>query len=138
MLGVVVGLVVVAALVTALLTARQSAELDPGSPEEAVQRYLDDVLDHDTEAAARALDPDGPCTVVDLDAAYVDDDVHVALRGVHLSGTTARVDVAITTGSGGLIPSPWSEEQTFRLRRSGEGWLITGAPWPLFECGMVR
>lgn len=138
MLGVVVGLLVVAALVTALLTARQPADLDPGSPEEAVQRYLDDVLDHDTEAAARVLDPAGPCTVADLDAAYVDDDVHVALREVHLSGSTARVDVAITTGSGGMIPSPWTEEQTFRLRLSGEEWLVTGAPWPLFDCGLVR
>lgn len=138
MLGVVVGLLVVAALVTALLTARQPAELDPGSPEEAVQRYLEDVLEHDAEAAARALDPEGPCTLADLEAAYVDEDVHVALRGVHPSGTTARVDVAITTGSGGMIPSPWTEEQTFRLRRSGDGWLITGAPWPLFECGMFR
>ena len=135
MLAVVVFAIVVASLVTALLTSRDTAELEPGTPEAAVQDYLDAVLDRDSEAAERMLAPDSPCDVEDLDNAFVDDDVRVSLRDVEVSDTTARVDVTISAGSGGLIPSEWSEEHTFRLRRTGDDWLITGAPWPLFECG---
>lgn len=137
MLAVVVVAIVVASLVTALLSMREPAELEPGSPEAAVQDYLDAVLDRDSEAAASLLAADSPCGVDDLDNAFVEEDVRVSLRDVEVSDTTARVDVTVSAGSGGLIASPWSEEHTFRLRRTGDEWLIIGAPWPLFECGVM-
>lgn len=137
MLAVVVAVIVVAALVTALLTSRDPARLAPGTPEAAVQDYLDAVLDRDNETAAAMLAPESECDLDDLDQAYLDEDVRASLREVEVSGSTARVDVAITTGAGGLIPSRWTEEHTFRLRRTGDEWLITGSPWPLFDCGMV-
>lgn len=135
-LAAVVGVLVAASLVTFLLTARDTAEFPDGSPEAAVQEYLDAVLDRDGEAAVRSLTADSPCDVEDFDKAYLDNDVHVALNRVDVSGSTARVDVVITSGSGSLLPSGWSEERTFRLERSGERWLVTGTPWPLFDCGM--
>lgn len=137
MLAAVVGAIVVASLITAV-ASRHPARLESGSPEAAVQDYLDAVLEHDAEAAARHLAPDSPCGVEDLDNAYIDDDVRVMLRDAAVTGGTARVDVAITTGSGELIPSGWTEEHTFRLRRVGDVWLITGSPWPLFECGSLK
>ncbi|GAA3526021.1 hypothetical protein GCM10022263_13480 [Nocardioides daeguensis] len=137
MLAAVVGAIVVASLITAV-ASRHPARLEPGSPEAAVQDYLDAVLERDAEAAARHLAPDSPCGVEDLDKAYVDDDVRVRLRDTDVTGGTARVAVAITTGSGELIPSGWTEEHTFRLRRVDGAWLITGSPWPLFECGGLK
>ncbi|GAB2867552.1 hypothetical protein [Nocardioides pacificus] len=132
----IVGFVVAAALVTvAVAAARAPVALPPDSPEGAVQAYLEAVLDHDHESAAALLDPAIGCGFVDLEMAYVDEDVHVSLRDVDTRTTTARVDVEITTGSGGLIPSGWSEEHAFRLvLRDGE-WLVSGSPWPLYGCG---
>lgn len=133
-LAAVVGIVVVAALVTVLVSSRHPADLDPGSPEAAVQDYLDAVLDGDSETAVEHLAPGTACDVDDFDDAYIDGDVHVSLRDAAEFERTARVDVSITSGSGEMIPTEWTEEWTFRLRRTADGWLITGIPWPLFEC----
>ena len=38
--------------------------------------------------------------------------------------------------SGGPFGGAESENQTFRLTRSAGTWLISGIPWPLFECGV--
>lgn len=137
MLAVVVAVIVAAALVTVVLSGRHTADFEPGTPEAVVQDYVDAVLDRDAEAAVRLLAPGSPCDVEDIDRAYIDDDVRVTLRDVEVSGTAARVDVSITAGSGGLIPAQWTQEATFRLVRTDGDWRITGAPWPLFECGRL-
>lgn len=138
MLAVAVAVIAVAALVTLVLTWRHPVHVTPGTPEAAVQKYIDAVLDHDSEAAVRMLAPDSPCDVEDVDRAYVGDDLQVSLRDVVVLATTARVEVVITSGSGGLIPDQSTERQTFRLVRNGGQWRITGAPWPLFECGDLK
>jgi len=136
-LAAVVGVIVLAALVTVLVASHHPAELEPGSPEAAVQDYVDAVLDRDSEVALRMLAPGSDCEVEDFDNAYVPEDVYMSLREVEVSGSTARVDVSVTDGSGGMIPTEWTEERTFRLQRAGDDWLITGTPWPLFECGVM-
>lgn len=138
MLAAVVAVLVVAALVTAVLSRRDAVEPADGAPEATVQQYVEAVLDHDSEAAVGLLAPDSPCDVEDLDHAYVDDDLRVSLEDVEVSGTAARVDVTITSGSGGLFPSEWTDAATFRLVRTGGEWRITGSPWPLFDCGVLR
>lgn len=137
MLAAVVGIIVLAALVTGLAGSRDPVELEPGTPEAAVQSYLDAVVDRDSEAAIGMLGAGSGCTAEDFDNAYVGEDVHVSLREVRILGETARVDVVITTGSGEIIPTEWSEQQTFRLRQTGDEWLLSGTPWPLFECGVM-
>ncbi len=137
MLAAVVGAIVLAALVTVLAGSRDPVELEPGSPEAAVQAYLDAVVDRDSDAAVDMLAAGTSCTAEDFDNAYVGEDVHVSLREVRVLGETARVDVVITTGSGEIIPTKWSEQQTFRLRRTGDEWLLSGTPWPIFECGVM-
>jgi len=136
-LAAFVGVLVVAALVTVLVASRHPAQLEPGTPEAAVQGYLEAVVDRDSDAAVQMLAPGSECTVEDFDNAYTGEDVHVSLREVRVLGETARVDVIITTGSGEIIPTKWSERQTFRLRRTGDEWLLSGTPWPVFECGVM-
>lgn len=131
--GVVV--LVLAALVTVLLVGREPEDLPPGTPEAAVQEYLDAVLDGDDEAAAALFTPTNPCTVLDLENAWVDEDVRVTLDDVRVDGKAARVEVTVASSGGGLVPDAWSEEQTFRLSEIDGDWLISGVPWPLFECG---
>lgn len=137
MLAVVVGVIVLASLVTVLGGWSDPAELEPGTPEAAVQAYLDAVVDRDSDAAVAMLPAGSDCTAADFDNAYVGEDVHVSLREVRVLGETARVDVVITTGSGEIIPTEWSEQQTFRLRRTDDEWLLSGTPWPIFECGVM-
>lgn len=137
-LAVAVAVIVAAALLTVVLTWRHPAEVAPGSPAAAVRTYLGAVLDHDSEAAVRMLTPDSPCDVEDVDHAYVDDDLRASLRDVDVRGTTARVEVAITAGAGGLIPAEWTDLQIFRLVRTDGTWLISDSPWPLFECGGAK
>lgn len=136
-LGALIAAIVVAALVTVVVRGRGPADLPPGSPEAAVQRYLTAVIDRDGEAAVALLEPDTSCTPTDVDnVGWVGADTHVELRTVEVrSSTTARVTVTITTGSGELVPSGWDEEQTFTLRRFGGEWRLTDMPWPLYECG---
>ena len=44
-----------------------------------------------------------------------------------------RVDVVMSSG-GPLDGSEYAEKHTFRLSRAGGDWLITGTPWPMYDC----
>jgi hypothetical protein len=45
------------------------------------------------------------------------------------------VQVELTMGGGdGPFGSGYRETATFQLTRAGSGWLLTGSPWPLFDC----
>ena len=136
MLGAVVVAIVAAALATDAAATRDRVELESGTPESVVQDYAEAVLDHDDETAARWF-ADAERDVEDLDRSFVEDDVRVLLRDVRSSGDTARVDVVVISASGDLLSTEWSEEHTFRLRRTGADWLISGAPWPVFDCEVV-
>ncbi len=136
LVAVVVGVAVVAAVVSA---TRQAPDYDPASPEGVVQRYLAAVLEGDLAAAAARLEPDSRCTVEDLDRAYVPDGVRAVLRGAEVDGQKAVVKVDLAVSSGGLFDgSEFTDDQTFRLSRSGDGWRIAGSPWPLDSCELER
>lgn len=135
-LGILLAAAVAAAVVTVLLAVRTTTELPDGSPEAAVQEYVQAVIDDDQEAVVALLSPESDCTPEDIDNAWVDEDVRVTLEEVHVSGGTARVEVRIAHGSSGLFPDEWTEEQDFRLEQVDGAWLITGQPWPYYECGL--
>jgi hypothetical protein len=132
---VVAAMVALSALVVALAATRSPAQLDPRSPEGTVQAYLRAVLDGDHEAAVRYLDPASGCDIGDLDRTGRVQPTRVALTSTHVDGSSARVRVELTTGAGdGPFGSGYQETTTFRLTRSSTGWLLTGSPWPLFDC----
>lgn len=136
-LAVVVGAMVVLAAVVVLFSAnRSTAELEPGSPEAAVQTYLTAVTEGDNATAAEVLDPAGACDVDDLDRAGRPGSARAYLVDSQVEGDTARVRVEVTFPSGGgpFDSSDFSETHIFRLTKSGESWLLTGRPWPLYEC----
>ncbi len=135
-LALVVGLIAVIGVVAGVLSAtRQVPKYDRGTPEGLVQAYLTAVIDGDHQDAVAFLTPESSCTVEDLDRAYVPDDVRVVLRDTEVDGDTAQVKVDVVMSSGGpLEGSEYAEEHTFRLTRAGGDWLITGAPWPMYEC----
>ena len=136
--GLVVGLVVVALLVVAGVVAalREPAVLDPATPSGVVQQYVQAVMDGDNDRAADLLSVNTECNAGDLDRAWVDPAARVDLLRSETSGNRAHVRIAIDTPTGELLRNSWSEERTIRLERIGGEWLITGVPWPLYECGV--
>ena len=136
--GLGVGLVVVVLLIIAGAVAmlREPAVLDPATPSGVVQQYVQAVMDGDNDRAAEFLSLNTECDAGDLDRAWVDPASRVDLLRSDASGNRAHVRIAIDTPTGELLRNTWSEERTIRLERVGGEWLITGIPWPLYECGV--
>ena len=134
----ILGAISVVAVVAGVLTATsQRPELQSGSPEAAVQQYLEAVIDGDAQQARERLDPDSKCTVDDLDRVMVSDVFEARLIDARSDGATAKVTVELQAGSAGLMSDRWIDRQTFYLKKSSEAWVITGTPWPMYECGGV-
>ncbi|SOC51423.1 hypothetical protein [Ornithinimicrobium cerasi] len=135
-LAVVVGILVLLAVVAGVLSAtRGEGDLPAGSPEAAVQDYVSRVYDRDLEGAAAVLDPEGGCTVEDLERNVHEPDGRVVLRSSEVDGDTALVRVELVHGEDGPLGSgEWAQEESFTLERSQDRWVITGEPWPVFGC----
>lgn len=133
-LGVIILLAIIAAVVSA---GRPVAQLEPGSPEATVQAYVDAALDGRNDEAARWLDPAGECTAEHLERAgtYTMAPTRMVLVDSTVTGETATVRVELVSGSGGPFDSSeYREQHTYRLTRTNGTWLLTGTPWPLYEC----
>ena len=135
-LAVVVGVLVLVALVAGVISAtRDRPELPAGSPEAVVQDYITRVYADDLEGAVALLDPAGSCTVDDFQFAFVDRAARVVLRDTRVDGDRATVRVGMVRPAGGPLGDEFTQEETFRLSRAGERWVITGDPWPIYGCG---
>ncbi|MDA8439549.1 MAG: hypothetical protein M0Z51_11945 [Propionibacterium sp.] len=132
-----VGLVAVLVVVAVILSAtRRAPTYQPGTPVAVVQTYLAAVIDGDHGTAVAQLSSDSPCTVDDFDRSYLPQGVRVVLRDSRIDGDTAQVRVDVITSTGGPFDtSEYSEKVTLRLTRASGAWLITGSPWPMYQCG---
>lgn len=135
-LAIALGVVVVVAVVAVIVSAsRDTTSPEDGTPAGVVQDYLSAVIEGDHEEAADLIAPESPCDITDLDRAYVPDDVRVVLRDTAVDGDTAQVQVEVVMSSDDLLGgSEYSEEHTFRLVSTDRGWLVTGVPWPAYDC----
>lgn len=132
---IVVALLVTAAVaVLALSLGRRVATYEPGSPEGIVQEYLTSALDGDFDRAASLLDPAGDCDASDLDRAFIQESARISLIEAATEGDRARVRVSVEIPSGGPLGGYFGEEHTIRLARTDTAWVITGIPWPLYDC----
>lgn len=133
---VVVALVAVAAVVAGVLLAtRHEPRYDRGTPAGVVQAYVSAVIAGHNQEAAGFLAPDSPCDLTDLDRTQAPEDVRVVLRATEVRSGTARVEVEMATSSGDLLGGAEQvERHTFQLTRPDRAWLITGMPWPMYEC----
>lgn len=130
-IGSIVGLLVIVAVV---LATRPPAQLDPSTPEGAVQGFYRAIVDGDGERALDHLtpsnrdscDPSGVRQMPALRATVVVDSVVSDDRD-------ARVDVDITEhfGGGPFDLSSYTFEDRLVLEHDGEEWLLVGVPWPL-------
>jgi len=133
--GVVGGIAVLAVLAAVFAATRPATRYDGGTPQGAVQAYLSAVLTKDDARAAGYFAADSRCDVADLDRSWVPESSRVDLVSTTVDGDTARVDVRINVSAGtGPFDDVSTEDRTFRLTRSGGRWLLTGVPWPLYDC----
>ncbi len=137
-LALVAGLIIVLVAVAAVVSSSQSSMvIDKSKPAWAVQKYLEAFLAGKNAEAAKMISPESECTVVDVDRAYVMDNSRVVLRSTNTNGSTAEVRVRVEFPRGGPFGDSSTEDHTFRLTDSNGTWLLTGIPWPLYNCGTV-
>jgi hypothetical protein len=100
------------------------------------------MFDGDTDSAYSFLAPSSPCNVTHLDRAWTDQDASINLVEVETnamggSKSTARVEVAVEFGSSDFLGPSYIESHVYRLEESEGSWLITGIPWPVYDCGVI-
>ena len=151
-----IGIIAAAAILVALLiaavavaTLRGEAELDAGSPEAAVQRYLRALADRDFDAARDLWAPEVQerCAIEDIAVGnryeYELDslaEARITLDGVDVVGevTNVRVSAAETRGGGLFGPSEYTRDMTFSLSQYDGRWRIVHHRDPWFECVSER
>lgn len=132
-----VSVVALAAIVVLVFAVgRDVTTYAEGTPERVVQRYLAAAFDGDFDRAASFIEPGSECDATDLDRAYIQGDARIGLVESVVEGQRARVRVDVEYPSGGPLGGVYSEEHTLRLVESQDSWLLTGVPWPLFDCTM--
>lgn len=137
-MAIVIGVIIVlVAIVTVLSTTKSAVVIDRTTPAGSVQVYLKAILSGKNAEAAKMLSPNSVCTIDDIDRAYVVDTSRVLLVDSTTEGSTAEVRVRVEIPSGGPLGDFMSEDHTLRLSNASGSWLITGVPWPLFDCGLV-
>lgn len=132
--GLLAVIVVVAVIAVALRGGQRPQDFDVSTPEGTVQAFLRDVFDDDPEQAATYLDPDGECTLKDLQEGYYQDAGRVVLLDTETTDSAARVEVEVVYPTEPLDTDAYTERQTYRLVSTADGWVLRGTPWPLFTC----
>ncbi|MFA5918522.1 MAG: hypothetical protein WC800_03160 [Candidatus Nanopelagicaceae bacterium] len=138
LLAVVFALLVGAVVLVTLFTSGgASKKLDPSTPEGTVQSYLSAVLKGNYEKAAQFISSESSCDVQDLDRVYTVDTARVDLVKTEIDGEHAQVWVKVDYPSGAPFDAVRVEDHTFRLVHVNDHWLLTGIPWPLYDCGVI-
>ncbi|MGB5951997.1 MAG: hypothetical protein WBG57_05685 [Ornithinimicrobium sp.] len=132
--GFVAVVILVAVVAVVLRGGQRSEDFDVSTPEGTVQAFLRDVFDNDLDQAATYLDPDGACTLEDLQNDYYPDAARVVLVDTDTTDAQAQVEVEVVYPTEPLDTDAYTERQTYRLASTADGWVLTGTPWPLFTC----
>ena len=135
LLALVIGAISVLAIFVVLTANQETKQLDPGTPEGVVQKYLSSVIAGDFESALKNLEPTSKCEPEDLDRSYFPQDIRVNLISSTNTSTGAIVKISLEFPTGGPLGDVYTEEHTIRLVQSGSTWFITGIPWPMYDCG---
>ena len=104
---------------------------DIATPEGVVQSYLQAILDDDEFVSRSYMVEELADRCTDAGFARTDG-VRVFLDDVTLDGDVARVSLDIRHSSGGV--DEYTESETLVLMNKPEGWRISEAPWPYWNC----
>lgn len=136
-LALLVAAVAVLAIVAGVVVAgRDAPALDPGSPEAAVQGYLEAVLDGDYRAAADLVAPSTGCDAADVAQAFVAESAQIVLTDTTVDGDRAVVTLDVTEGAGDgpFGGEGFTRSERVTLERVGGTWKLAGSSWLLYLC----
>ena len=139
----VLALLIIASVIAAV--TREEAEFAPGSPEAAVQAYLNALISDDFQAARDALSPElrAACSIEDMFGGRYPgqrrsalEDKRITLEDSRTFGERTFVTVRIAElRSDGLFgPSGYDYDETFTLKQFDGRWKFSKNPWPSFDC----
>lgn len=132
-LAAVAGVVVILAVIAGVLTAtREPPDLDPTTPDGTAQLFVLAVIDGDDEEAVGYLDPALGCTVP-MPEVYRPTRISLAVADTKIRGDAATVVLDITEHGSGFLDS-YTHREVLELRADGDGWILTGHPWPVYSC----
>lgn len=128
-------LVVLAIFIAIALGVRGPTEFAEGTPEAAVQDYLQAVLDgdHDAVVAVIAAEHRADCRAeLGRSGIYGVDGVGFELDEIEVAADTARAEITQRSTNGG---DPFGGTQRYRdsyveLRLENDEWKVDGASWP--------
>ncbi|MEE8457497.1 MAG: hypothetical protein V3S28_05565 [Acidimicrobiia bacterium] len=138
---VVIGVVVAVLVVVAVVLAVQPPKtFDTDTPEGAVQRYYEAVLDGDDDLASTYMTEDlnESCG---REFRYFDkgEDARIVIVASRIEDDRAELDVTIEVsyGDGPFGGGSYDQDETVRLERHGDRWLISEPTWPMdrYGCG---
>ena len=141
-IGAVVGLAV---LVTVALLATSGTETyEPGTPEAALQDFLEAGIDGDSDAMFSLLTAESRAACENardrnrFDDVTYSEGLHAELKEMTVTGSTATAKVRFHQSSGNdpFDNSTWSYDEQFRLEHVDGAWLIDrgGWPWSIEDC----
>ena len=138
MLGIILSAILIIVAIVAIIAATRTATVFARTtPVGTVQAYLKDVLAGQNAEAAKLFAPASRCTATNLDRTYMVDTARVNLVSSKISGDTAEVRVVVEYPMNGPFGASSTQDHAFRLIKSSSTWLLTGIPWPLYDCGML-
>ncbi len=135
---IALALVAVTALTIAVINTTQEKKYSKDTPQGVVQRYLDAVFTGDYNTAATYISTESECTATDLDRTFIPSRPRIYLKSTSVVGSTAQVQIQVEQGDSGILDNPSTEEHVIRLVKPENTWLLTGVPWPLYDCGVIQ
>lgn len=137
-LAAITAAIVILAVAAGVFSMQKSRPAyDPRSPEAAVQAYAVAVVEGDNDVAAAALDPALECTAADFAESFSPGGSAISILRAEAASDRASVTVEITRYGQSPLDS-FTHEESFELERRGSEWLITGEPWPVYDCRWSR
>lgn len=131
-LAIVAALVIVIAVVAGVVNfTRDTPTIDSSTPDGTVQLFVQAIITEDDARAAELLDPSLGCAAPFVEV-YRPPGVVLDVISVETSGSSASVVLDVTERDSPW--NSWTHREYFDLVHSDSGWLITGAPWPVYAC----
>lgn len=138
LVSVLAAIILVVAIVAVVVSNTTQKTYDVNSPEGAVQHFLEAIYAGDNLKASAYISSTSPCTADDLDLLGVQEKPRIYFTESTISGTNAQVKIDVELNAGSPLQNTTTESHTLRLVRFGTGWQITGIPWPLYDCGVMK
>ena len=129
---------VLLALGTVLAVTRPEPEFEPGTPEAVAHGYIAAVFAGDVDVAFTYLSDElqNRCLAEDLRRGWVPDSARVVITDTEVNGDRAVVRIRIGERQPGqpFSMGETSYEEMLIMTRTGDGWRISEAPWPIYFC----